>query len=359
MEIIVLMASAHDSHYHKRLNALKKAGHKVTAYGFQRNVSLDNSTLKDINLLPKVENGKYINRITTVYKAISHVIAKHGKNVIYYATTFDIAIVCFHKHVKYIYGISDLVHSSFPQFLRQLFIQIDKKLIRNSICTVLTSEGFFSYLHLSPKDMKKCILVKNKLDSVFKNIERPLLNNSEKKSGIRFGFAGNIRYETTLLFAEIIGKSFPQHQFIFWGSGQKQTIKKVEDLCSSYSNISYKGPFSNPVDLSSVYESIDIMVCNYDTKTINERLAEPNKLYECIFFNRPIIVTEGTYLGDSVKRLDIGTEINNSETNIYKFIKSLKPEKIEVWQLNESSISTIDLIEDFSPLFTSLPTQER
>lgn len=359
MEIILLMASATDSHYHKRWKALRNAGFKVVAYGFQRNVSLDSSSAKEINLLPQVKNGKYIKRIKTVYDAISNVISKHGKNVIYYATTFDIALVCYIKNVKYVYGISDLVHSNFPNLFKSPFICIDKRLVKNSICTILTSEGFLSYLHLPSEDLRKCIFIKNKLDSVFKDIERPILNDDGNMKSIRFGFAGNIRYETTLLFAEIIGRSFPEHKFIFWGSGQQEFVDRVEKLCSLFSNISYKGLFSNPIDLPSVYDSLDIMVCNYDTKTMNERLAEPNKLYECIFFNKPLIVTDGTYLGKTVNRLNIGTAIDNSETNIYNFIHSLTHEKIKSWKLNESIISSDELIEDFSPLFSVLQSQER
>lgn len=353
------MASATDSHYHKRMNALKDAGYKVIAYGFERNISLTNTNLKDILPLPKVKNGNYLKRIVTVYNAVTNVIAKHGKDVIYYATTFDIAYVCYLKKVKYIYGISDIVHSNFPILMRSIFNILDRRIISKSICTVLTSRGFIPYLKLSKALVNKCILIENKLDCSFKNLKRENASPNFKGKTLSFGFAGNIRYQTTLMFAKVIGKHFPTYSFIFWGNGSIDIIKQINDLSHTYPNISFMGKFSNPSDLPKVYKSIDIMVCNYDTKTINERIAEPNKLYECIFFNTPMIVAAKTHLGDIVKSLDIGTSINNTESDMYNIITSLTKENIIQWKNNEAAINSTDIIEDYSPLLTRLQKFEK
>lgn len=340
-----------DSHYHKRYYALKEHGYDVVAYGFKRNVNISKFLPEDIELLPVVENGNYLKRIRTVYSVVCDIISKHGKNVLYYATTFDIALVCYLKKVKYVYGISDLVHSNFTKPLRKPFIYLDKKIIDRSYCTVLTSEGFIPYLGLNSHILKKCIFVKNKLDKKFLSVQRPA-NIVKTANRLRFGFAGYIRYETTLRFAEVIGKNFPEHSFVFWGNGCDEIMHRVQEICISYNNVTYNGTFNNPTDLVMVYESIDIMACNYDTHTINERLAEPNKLYECIFFNKPLITTKDTFFGETVKRLNIGTSTDNSEKDINNLIAEISLDLVSEWKKQEGAICTEDLMEDFSQLFT-------
>lgn len=345
------MASATDAHYHKRYHALKNNGFEVIAYGFRRNVNLSIIYPDDIILLPEVENGNYLKRIKTVFASINKIISIHGKNAIYYATTFDIALVCYIRKIRYIYGISDIVHSNFSFLLRSLFLKLDRKIIGKSLCTMLTSEGFLPYLNLKETSTRKCIFIKNKLDSSFTHITRPE-KKLHKRSSIIFGFAGNIRYVTTLMFAELIGKEFPNHMFVFWGNGSNDTIEKVHHLCSQYTNISYQGPFANPNDLEKVYASIDVMVCNYDTQTINERLLEPNKLYECIFFNKPLVVTRHTYLDATIKKMDIGISTDNSIEDLKKLIHKVSANKINHWIENECSVPTEKLIEDYTPFFT-------
>ena len=52
-----------------------------------------------------------------------------------------------------------------------------------------------------------------------------------------------------------------------------------------FPNVKLHGKFKNPSDLSVIYNKIDLNVICYDTTSINVRIAEPNKLYESIFFN--------------------------------------------------------------------------
>ncbi len=52
------------------------------------------------------------------------------------------------------------------------------------------------------------------------------------------------------------------------------------------------------------------MLATYDVKYNNVRYAEPNKLYEAIYYETPIIVSEGCYLGDKVKQLNVGYTVD-------------------------------------------------
>ena len=86
----------------------------------------------------------------------------------------------------------------------------------------------------------------------------------------------------------------------------------------------YHGMFRNPDDLPGVYEKIDIVLATYDATSINAQYAEPNKLYEAIYFRTPIVVSSSTFLAKKVKRLGIGYDINGlNKDEIVAFIENL------------------------------------
>lgn len=68
-------------------------------------------------------------------------------------------------------------------------------------------------------------------------------------------------------------------------------------------NIFFHGAFKNPIDLPKIYSKIDFIVATYDTTTLNPQYAEPNKIYEAIFFRTPIIVSYNSYLANKVNKL--------------------------------------------------------
>ncbi len=78
------------------------------------------------------------------------------------------------------------------------------------------------------------------------------------------------------------------------------------------------GGFSNPVDLPRIYSALDFVVCTYDVKGVNPRYAEPNKLYEAIFYRTPMIVSAGSFLAKKVERLGIGISLDPNDKNEIK-----------------------------------------
>jgi glycosyltransferase involved in cell wall biosynthesis len=197
-------------------------------------------------------------------------------------------------------------------------------------------------------------MLPNKLSSYFLNIERPY---PLKVSGkLKIGFIGYFRYPNTVLrFARLIGEYFPNIEFHFFGTGEEIILNRVNSLSSRYSNIFNNGPFVNPTDLPQIYNSIDLVACNYDTSTINERIAEPNKLYEAIFFNKPLIVSSNTYLASKVKQLQCGYIIDSSnDKDIIEFLESITADSIYSIAMNESMIQKTDIMESCVELFEKI-----
>ena len=71
-----------------------------------------------------------------------------------------------------------------------------------------------------------------------------------------------------------------------------------------------------------------MIVCTYGSADINSKILEPNKLYESIFFCRPIIVSANTFLAQQVRKYNCGFVIDSStEWNISDFICHLTIEE--------------------------------
>ena len=120
---------------------------------------------------------------------------------------------------------------------------------------------------------------------------------------------------------------------------------------NSYSNVFYHGAFRSPADLPTVYDSFDITVSCYQVSSLNERIAEPNKLYESLFFYKPIVVSDGIYLATRVKELGCGYCIlADTEESIKDFVSSLEASQVKEVSVHTSQIDLKEIVNDQSPL---------
>ena len=87
------------------------------------------------------------------------------------------------------------------------------------------------------------------------------------------------------------------------------------------------------------------MVC-YDTNSGNVRIAEPNKLYESIFFETPIIVSSNTFLAKRVKQYNAGDDIDASnDSAIIDYVNNLDAVRLNKIATNLTLIDFKTLID--------------
>lgn len=343
-KVIFILSSISQPRCLKRIRGFINNGYEVEIYGFDRGVYNVNASIdgKKVNVLGFAPSGSdYIKKFLFSKRHIKKIFKKYSsENVVYYFFGFDQALICkLYSKNRYIYEISDLVYTYFKNpFLEKIFKNIDKWIIKNSILTVLITKGFKDYFNLNSNNI---IIQPNKVDSYFNNQERTRKTLQPKQS-ISFGFAGAIRYENTVFrFARIIGEYFPEHSFYFFGDTKKK--ENIENITNQYANIHYMGAFKNPEDLMDVYKHIDVVVACYRTDTINERVAEPNKLYEALYFNKPIVVSKGTYLEQfTTKENNFGYAIDATKDSEVKELI----ETIEIKELNEKIENISKVLSD-------------
>jgi glycosyltransferase involved in cell wall biosynthesis len=332
-KIVFILPSISQPRCIRRINGFVDRGYNVKVYGFKRGFYEFDSTFYkfDIESLgEQKDNGKYIVKVIQQYISLREVIKTQRSDSIFYLFGFSIAISCKVLGCKkFVYEISDLLYvDKVSRIILWLFKALDRYLIKKSIVTVLTSKGFCRFL-FKDKIPNNILIQPNKVDSYFKSVisckayKRP---NSEK---LVFSYVGAFRYPNTIFrFARIVGEKYKNHEFYFYGDSRLTTNVKL--MANEYSNVKYFGPYKNPEDLISIYSNIDIVVACYDVQgAINERVAEPNKLYEALFFKKPIIVSKETYLSERVSQLGCGFILNASKDDeIINLISSLDQKRL-------------------------------
>lgn len=349
--IVAIVSAISQPRVIKRLSAINDTGFDIVVYGYSRNKYNCNKFPDNIEvkIIGELEDGRqYIKRLFRWIRDIKEIISKE-QDAVYYSTSIIFAFILLIYKVRYIYELSDIFYG-YKKFnlIRPILKLIDKHIIKRSCFTIVTSQGFVDYLFPNKKNIPENIIVQpNKLNRCFLSYDRTNYKKPNIES-LNFAYVGAIRYtETILRFAKIVGSDFPMHSFTFYG--ESSNLPFFKECTKDYSNVHYKGAFKNPEDLAEIYSNIDIVVACYENLNLNERIAEPNKLYEARFFTKPIIVSDNTFLAEQVKDFNCGYVINAYDDNEIRFlIKSIKKSDIERIQKIEQLIPAETLVDNAS-----------
>lgn len=315
----------------KRVSEFIENGYEVEAYGFEKLGEEGYATPPNykITVIGQFSRSQsYSDRLKVYYKSLKPLFKKYkGQDVIFYYFFFNIALAArLLSRRTYIYEESDMPYTGFHNKMkRKLFGNIDKRIIKESLLTVMTSEGFIDY-HFGEERPNNIVVVPNRVNP--KLLGMTYNKNNINLDHLSIAFVGGFRYKSVINFATVIAEDFPQHEFHAYGI-ILDNGEELKALCEKYSNVHFHGKFRNPDDLPSIYEKIDIVLASYDATSINAQFAEPNKMYEAIFFRTPIAVSSNTFLAKKVSKLGIGYHINALDKNeITSFINGLTEEDI-------------------------------
>ena len=324
--IVFILNSIQHPRCAKRIDEFLSRGYTVAVYGFSRENGLYiPKTYRMLGML--CNKSSYFSRFKLMYNAIRKVANQYDtRNTIFYYFGLDVAMAgrCA-TSIPYIYEESDLAHTYIKRCLfRKTLEWIDRFLIKRSEETIFTSEGFSLY-HFNNNRPNNVTIIPNKLNEKCLYLKyRPIKNIN--LDCLNIGFVGGVRFYSVLNLAKVFALNFPNCTFHFFGSRMPTTDKlwnKLFEECVGIPNVKYHGAFNNPEDLPGIYAQIDMVVATYDVTIENVRYAEPNKIYEAIFFETPIIVSNGTFLSQKVNSLGIGFGINPlDEEEIVPFLSS-------------------------------------
>ena len=356
--IIFILNSIEQQRCHKRIAEFIANGYEVKVYAFNRKCRKGKMSFVgyQVRMIGEFVNTlSYWRRIGIIRKGIKKVVEENKDlDGIYYLFNFDVASIAYWMIDKpYIYEESDLMHTYISNAaLRKGLNMLDEYIIRNSLLTVMTSDGFVKY-HFKGCQPDYVCVIPNKLNPQVK--EYPILPKEKlQMEHVKFGFVGDIRGKSLANFTKILATRFPQHEMHFFGGCDDCNMPFFEPF-KGYKNIFFHGPFRNPCDLAKVYSQIDIVVSTYDAVYENVLYAEPNKIYEAIYFETPSIVSTGTFLAEKVRKLGIGVDMDamNDDT-VCDFIRHLTAEQISERMKNEAAIDKDYSINENTAFFRKL-----
>jgi succinoglycan biosynthesis protein ExoL len=213
---------------------------------------------------------------------------------------------------KIVYEIADIYpllidrpSSLKERALRFVLQRLDRYYAKKVDILVNTSEAFYDEYYSRFIPISKLIILPNIPEiRYFDGFRR-------KQSGIfTVGFIGLIRYKEQMKMVIEAAERVGVHVF-FAGSevDNLDTDISIEAL-SAKANVTYFGRYNYETDIKRLYESVDAVYAVYDTNKRNVCIALPNKLYESIYCELPIIVAKGTYLAQLVEKWGVGIAVS-------------------------------------------------
>lgn len=197
---------------------------------------------------------------------------------------------------KYLFDIRDYSFEGFPPYRA-----IVNSLIRKSAFTTISSEGFYSFLDENEK------IVMNHNITWNEPAENPPA--LKEKQVISIGFVGGVRYfEENTALIEKLKNTF---RYQLWYIGKPAPGCDLESYCKAngVTNASFIGKYRNE-QKPELYRTIDMINSIYGSDSLEVTTALPNRLYEACLFQKPIISSKGTYLGDVIEHFQLGLAID-------------------------------------------------
>jgi hypothetical protein len=319
----------------KRMELLSDIS-KVELIYWDRLVSQQDFSLNQkINLKPiklKAPQGKPFLRIFPYIlffiRALFLILKKRPKLI--YAGNIDMLFIAsiykiiFNKNLKIVYEIGDLPKYVFVEnyagilkILAKLFIKLDKFLEKYVDLLVLTSSYFWDLYYKKFYDDNKYLIMLNAPP-------KKLFKNFKKKQHDKFvlGFIGSIRYSEQLKLAIDVCERLENVEFFLAGDGPE--YEEILNYSKNKETTNLYGAYNYFEEVVSLYEKIDCVYSVYDTSKDNVKYAFPNKLYEAIVCELPIIVSSNTKLAEFVERNGIGYSIESERNELKNVLLKIK-----------------------------------
>lgn len=276
--------------------------------------------------LEKIKNEYWIHKVCTLggsklkkipamlyfRRTVKHIIQMGGYDRIVILNTLpgvllsDVLLNDFSG--RYVLDIRDYTYEKYDIYRKRV-----NRLIDNSFLSTISSEGFYSFVDHSPK-----IFLNHNISNIDQRVYAT--KNLRNCSSLNIGYVGAVRYEKE---NEALIDAFannPDYEICYYGRFNEGCY--LDRYCSDkgISNVKFFGPFDNS-QKPEIYSHIDIINSLYGNQTLDVSYAIPNRFYDAALFQKPLIVSDGTYLTQMVERYQLGVVIHDVR-NIYSDVTS-------------------------------------
>ena len=150
------------------------------------------------------------------------------------------------------------------------------------------------------------------------NVDYDTINNVKnttfvQDSCIRISFIGNVRYYNLNIKLLDLLKNDERFRIQFYGTESE----KIRDYCvtNGIRNVDFEGRF--PFEKTAFfYQKTDLINNIYGNETMEVSTALSNKLYYAAYLDKPILVSNNTYMSDVVKKYNLGYVVDLNNNNL-------------------------------------------
>lgn len=218
---------------------------------------------------------------------------------------------------------------------------VDSREISNSLIKIIIL--FFEFINIKCSDVTILCEEERKDQIKFKPSNLWILPNIphfqyipeekiEKRAQMRVVYVGVLTKHRGIEKALKAISSMKDVELHIAGFGEFEN--KVCEYATNYPNIIYYGSvaYENGIALMA---SCDVILALYEKTIPNHIYAAPNKYYEGLFLGKPIITTQGTFVGKKTEKFHTGFVIGEEQDDIEKLLsmENLKAE-IELLGIN-------------------------
>ncbi len=212
--------------------------------------------------------------------------------------------------------------SPIKRLLTEMLLRKEKKAFRSVDHLVVTSPKFYDlhYLDLIPKD--RALFIPNAPD-------QSAFQTYQKKNSGRFtvGFIGGIRYLKQMKMLVDAANVIDADVLFAGAGGTTVEYDEIKRYCDGMQNVTFTGRYNYDAEIAGLYSKVDCVYAVYDAGNPNVRIALPNKLYESILCELPIIVAKDTYLSEIVEENGIGLSVSHRDkAELIEALQKLKTE---------------------------------
>ena len=233
--------------------------------------------------------------------------------------------------VKVFYEVADLRENYLTKpknpgkrLLTNLLLQREKKTFKNVDFLVVTSPKFYEMHYRSLIDQERMLFIPNAPD-------QNVFHSYQKKGDGRFtvGFIGGIRYLKQMKMLVDAANAIDADVLFAGSAFNPLEFEEIKAYCSGMSNVDFTGRYNYEAEIAGLYGKVDCVYAVYDADNPNVRIALPNKLYESILCELPIIVAKGTYLSELVEENGVGISVSHlDEKELEQALLKLKTEPL-------------------------------
>lgn len=237
----------------------------------------------------------------------------------------------YNRNVRIVYEVADLHRflvdkqkSPVKKLVQRYLRREDRRLKDRYDLLILTSPKYYEVYFNTIVEPERMLYMPNVPDlSGFSSYEKKSADEP-----FTVGYIGAIRYKKQI--ANLI-EAAKQTGVRLLVAGYEDEPVEIEPMCQEDPNITWVGRFDFAAQAASLYGKCDAIYAVYDADMHNVRVALPNKLYESIYCELPLIVAKGTYLAETVDQWGVGLAVDHREPQeLIALLEQLRDRKIPV-----------------------------